>query len=108
MENIKVVVKEPNGAKEQVKEIPNTLEALQEAVGGYITQVGHPELRGIGIICDEEGLLKRKDQNLWMENLGFGGQWLVGTIVFVGMGEDGEYASLTDEQIEQISNFIWN
>ena len=108
MKNIKVVIKNHNGAKEEVKEIPNTLEALQKAVGGYITQVGHPELQGIGIICDEEGLLKGKDQNIWMENIGFGGQWLVGTIVFVALGEDGEYANLTDEQIEKISNFIWN
>lgn len=40
-----------------LKEIPNTLEALKEIVGGYIEMVRLPNRFDLMIICNEEGKL---------------------------------------------------
>lgn len=51
-----------------IKSIPNTLEALQEIVGGYIEIAPEPELANIDLVlvCNEEGVLMNLDLN---ENL---------------------------------------
>lgn len=80
MDNIIVMVMEPEGVWEE-KVIPNTLEALQELVGGYIEAIRiHNELI---VIVDEEGKLKNKQTNMYLP-----GDRLVGTVVVVG--ENGE------------------
>ena len=52
---MKVFAKKP-GEPWQETEIENTLEALQEYVGGYIETV--TLARGICIVCNEEGRIK--------------------------------------------------
>lgn len=77
-------------------DIPNTLEALQEAVGGYIEVKSIPSLVQFNIllIVNEEGLLKQLPPN---ENLyPF---FYVGNVLVVG--EDGdEFTDLTDKQVQ--------
>lgn len=78
---MKVIIKEPR-KKAYAAEIENTLEALQEAVDGYIETV--TVATDAVIICDEEGRLKGKEANCTVMGVGF-----VGTIVFCGTdGED--------------------
>jgi len=73
---MQVIIKEPRKPGE-LRYIPNTLEGLQEAVGGYIEVVRLSDT--LLAIVDEEGRLKGKQNNV------FG---LVGTIVLCG--EDGD------------------
>ena len=52
MKQISVLIKEP-GKKPRRESIPNTLEALQRVVGGYIETVTFAS--DVVIICNEEG-----------------------------------------------------
>lgn len=79
------VIKEP-GKEPEMREIPNTLKALQAAVGGHI------ETARIGgeIVCimNEEGRLLGMEHNV----LGF-----VGPLVFVGV-QGCDFRSLTEDE----------
>ena len=93
---MKAIVKrcyEPVG---RLKDIPNDLKALQKIVGGYIKtvtfniffftesdDVGLQRVPEFVIICDEEGLIKRKPENCTVLNTSF-----VGTIIAVGVDGD--------------------
>lgn len=82
---IEVIRKDP-GYPPRVVEIENTLEALQEAVGGYIETVTFDT--DTCVICDEEGRLKGYPRNVRLF-----GEDFVGTILVVGV--DGEaFASI--------------
>lgn len=83
---ITIIKKEPGKMPELVPLFNNTLEAMQEAVGGYIETV--TIAKDAVIICDEEGLLKSKD-----ENVKFLGNMWRGTILIAGRKKD-EFASL--------------
>lgn len=81
---MKVLIKAPNNGAIEA-DIPNTLEALQGWVNGYIEVVRvEPEW---GIICNEEGYIRDFPRNIYVA-----GNTLYGTIIFVGFGknEDGE------------------
>lgn len=89
---MRVIVKEP-GRPPVDKDIPNTLEALQKAVDGYIECVTVAE--DLVIICDEEGWLRLKRPNC--EVLG---NLFVGTILFVGAkGEEFTDCPITAEEL---------
>ena len=62
--------------------VPNTLEDLQEMVGGYIETVTYPE-EDMVVICDEEGRFKGEDHCGWIDGTEF-----VGTILIVGQEGD--------------------
>jgi len=79
-ETIKVILKRP-GEKAFTTEIPNTLEALQNEVGGYI-EVTQP-FEDAAIICNEEGRLLGLPPNVR-----YGPEFYVGPILIVGV--DGE------------------
>ena len=76
MSKIKVLYKEP-GKRAEVKEIENTLEALQAEARR--AQAERDEV----IICDEEGLLKGKEDNCHIGDVGF-----VGTIIMADVAGD--------------------
>lgn len=79
-DKISVIVKRPRGIPEQVT-VPNTLEAFQDLVGGYIECV---TIDDFCVVCDEEGLLKNLPFNCIVH-----GNPFVGPIVFAGIdGED--------------------
>lgn len=81
---IRVYIKAP-GKEPELKEIENTLESLQQIVGGYIETVTLAD--NAVIICNEEGRLRDLPFNCHI----FGGDF-VGTIIFAGVDED-EFAS---------------
>jgi len=68
--------------------MPNTLEAFQEAVGGYIETVGLDT--SAVLICNEEGKLAGLPANRQV-----GGDTIAGTFLIAG-AEDGEFCSLSD------------
>lgn len=81
---MKVIIKRPFEPVGRIREIPNTLEALQKAVEGYIETVtvsaGDKKLV---IICNEEGKLTGMAPNFKI-----GSEQIVGTVIVVGV--DGE------------------
>lgn len=85
METINVIIKEP-GKLGYEKEIPNTLEALQAEVGGYI-EVVNINSRLVAIV-NEEGRMMNLPANIC---------GLIGTIVFCSAKDD-EFASIYPEQ----------
>lgn len=84
----------PAGKPVQIREIPNTISALQNLVGGFV-EVGKVWVNGVAVLCDEEGLLKGKRPNC---------MGLVGDIVFVGYGTY-DFRGLTDEQVLSIEEW---
>jgi len=74
---MKILKKEPGGVY-YLKEIENTLEAMQAEVGGYIEQVTVD--RSCAIICNEEGLIKGLPYNTKLAGIHFLGPiFVVGT-----------------------------
>ena len=71
-----IIKKEPGGVY-YVKDIENTLEAMQAEVGGYIETVRF--LSDVCIVCNEEGRLKGMEYNDHILGIDF-----VGPIFFVG------------------------
>lgn len=84
--NILVVIKEPGKAPYVEPCFPNTLEAFQKAVGGYIETLTLCE--DLVMVVNEEGLLQGLPYNCKVC-----GRPFVGTIVAVGVKED-EFASI--------------
>ena len=84
---IRVLKVEPGTAPEIVT-MPNTLDALQAAVGGYIEAVTL-DANSI-LVCNEEGKLTGLPANRQV-----GGDTIAGTFLIVG-AEDGDFASLSD------------
>lgn len=104
MEKLKVVVKKPQMAKEEVQMIDHSNEAIQSIVDGYYEAVTHPELgRDIIILCNENGMALNLPDNIW-----FGRYYILGTVIFTTANEEGEFVDLTDEQIKRISSFLWD
>lgn len=79
---IRVIVKKPADITGKVCIIPNTLEKLQELVGGYIECI---TMDGYVLICDEEGLLKHRTPNIMPD--GFI-QPIVGPVVVAGIDDE--------------------
>ena len=82
---MKVIIKRPCDQFGEEATIPNTLKALQEAVGGYIETVTLDN--GLVLICNEEGNLLGLPHNLKVGIPPFH-HTIVGDIVVVGV--DGE------------------
>jgi len=95
---MRAIVKEV-GKSPKVEEIKNDLETMQGLVGGYIEAVNAGQ--GICLVCNEEGKL-----NGLPPNFPIGRDVIVGTAVFVAYGKDGEFASLSDAQVEAIMKFL--
>ena len=79
----------------QIQNIPNTLEDLQELVGGYIEPCAPVELRerGIEMLCNEEGLLRQLEPNNNLYPF-----FYVGQCVLVGIGDE-DFVSLSYNQM---------
>lgn len=89
------------GEKPEIVDIPNTLEALQETVGGYIETVTDHTAAGVfAVICNEEGRLKEFDYNCEINGVSY-----VGDICVVGV-EGEEFADLPDETAKIITDYI--
>lgn len=91
-EKIKIVVKKP-GCISTIATIPNTLNALQGLVHGYIETVTLGN--GLVLIMDEEGRLKGRSANIETKLYGT----IVGTVLVTAADGD-KFISLTPEQIQ--------
>lgn len=83
---MKAIIKRPFEPVGRIKDIPNTLEALQAQVGGYIETV--TVCTDFAIICNEEGRIKGLPHNCRICGVDF-----VGTILAVGVDGD-EFADV--------------
>ncbi len=101
---IKVLVKEPYKEPE-IKEIEDTLKNWQKLVEGYIQCVPAPFDDDIQIVCNEEGKIKSMDGNFFLPEYD---DVICGTVGFVTFNKDGEFASITDKQMEKAKNYIKN
>lgn len=101
-ENIrKVLLVEPK-KKPRVVEIDDTLEALQELVGGYIEPI-YPFDDEVALVCNEEGKINGLPLNraLYDED-GEMYELIAGNFFIIGAPEDSDrFTSLTQEQIEK-------
>jgi len=94
---IKIVYKKPN-EKPTIIEAENTLEKFQELVGGYIEILPANDDKTILMIVNEEGKIHGLQNNiLWMGNTS-----IVGNVVFIQNGTDGEFHGLTDDMANAI------
>lgn len=91
---ITVLKVEPGKEPEEVT-IPNTLEAMQEMVGGFIEIV---YLDDVCLVCNEEGKLMGLEGNRRV-----GRDIISGTFFLAGDTDYGEFCSLTQEQLNQFS-----
>jgi len=86
-----VIYKAPGKAPEVI-DIPNTLQALQEKVGGYIETV--TIATDAAIICNEEGRIMGLPHNCVLRDVDF-----VGPILIVGI-KGPEFTDLPDGAAE--------
>ena len=94
---LRIVLKKV-GEIPEIMNIENTLEAKQKLVGGLIEVVSVTD--NILLICNEEGKL----ENLF-PNLVFDYDYIAGDCIFVGDDyENGDFKSLTDDQIDEIKD----
>lgn len=98
MDKIKVVLQEP-GEISRIVEVPNTLRAIQELVGGYIEV--HPICNDLLIVMDEEGRFKGLPENVCCVQYGK----IVGA-VFVTAAAGEEFRSLTAEEIQAARGWL--
>ena len=96
LDMIKVLFVQPH-EKPYVAEIPDTLQAKQQAVGGYIEFIYNPD--DTALVGDEEAKIKCKDGNRYLD----GGGIIAGDFLVVGRIDDG-CRSLSDEEIEKYMN----
>lgn len=97
---IRVIYKKPN-EKPYELEIENTLEKFQELVGGYIEVISVNQDKTVLMVMNEEGRLKELEPNVYISDT-----CIVGNVVFVANGNDGEFHSLTDDMIKAIINSL--
>ena len=89
---IKVVLQHP-GEISRIVTIPNTLEALQELVGGYIEP--HHICGSLVLVMDEDGRLKGLPENVRCVQYG-----TIVVPVFITADQDEDFRSLTTEEIQ--------
>lgn len=88
-----------------VEKFPNTLEALQKAVGGYIEAVRVND--SIVIWCNEHGQMMGLNHNFHLYYNGGNRGSVAGDVVIVAT-EYGDNVSLTDEEIDEIQKRFLN
>ena len=94
---MRVMSKEP-GKGWKVAEIENTLEALQQGVGGKLEAVTLAS--DACILCNEEGRLLGMPYNITICGVSFVGQLLIVGIA----GED--FAGLTEQQVDRLRTLL--
>lgn len=101
-DKITAVVKYPQ-EKPQTIALEKGLKPLQEIIGGIITSADLPDIEGVVGFAHDEGLLIGLEPNIYRPEYE---DALVGPLVFVGAGDDGNDVSLTPEQAKQVMNYL--
>ena len=92
---MKIIFKAP-GRVPEIRDIDGSLKTLQELVGGNIEPITLHN--GMVILCDEEGKLRGKEPNIWLERIK---DTLVGNVIF--LGEDGEeFTDFPEEHLDAV------
>ena len=89
------VLKVASGKAPEAITIPNTLEAMQQMVGGYIEVI---PLEDVCLVCNEDGKLNGLEGNRRL-----GDDIITGTFFLAGCTDDGDFCSLTPEQMEHFT-----
>lgn len=93
------------GEAPQLAEIPNTLEAAQEFIGGYIDIVRLPydkSGRVIDMIIHDEGLLIGLERNIVLNQH----TTIVGPVIFTSQTSCGDQCSLSNEEAVNILRWL--
>ena len=96
---IKVLKVKPHEHPE-VYMLKNTLEAMQEAVGGYIDILGLDD--NVCILLNDEGKLIGLEGNRRI-----GSDIIVGDFFVCGSDEEGNLASLNEEELDTYTKFFY-
>ena len=94
---MKILKKEPRGNFEE-KDIPNTLEALQGEVGGYIEALTFAP--DACFIVNEEGLIKALPFNFSAL-----GHFLFGNVLLVGVSGD-EFCDVPESAVKLVTKML--
>lgn len=95
----------PVGGPPVVREIDNTLEALQQTIDGYIEAVRLTfagKTKWVALV-DEEGRLKGLSPNLYA---GTKYGVIVGPALFTKSNDEGEFVSLTRSEIRLVKEWV--
>lgn len=96
---IRVLKVEPNKHPDESM-LENELEAMQEAVGGYIDIVSLEG--GVCILLNDEGKLIGLEGNRRIGN-----DIIVGNFYVCGSNDEGDLVSLTDEEMEKYTDMFY-
>ena len=91
---MRILIVEP-GKRPRAADIPHTLKAMQNVVGGLISTV-YPWADPVALVCDDEGLLKDYELNRQVSK----DLIIAGTFFICGLAED-DFADLPDEYMEK-------
>ena len=100
-----VAIKEPDKDLE-VKEIENTLENFQSAVGGLIESIylnENLDKQNVSAFGNDEAKILLQEPNFWIYDKQ---HCICGSVVFVKGDDEGGCISLTEEDIEAIKVFL--
>ena len=89
---VRIAVKDPGKAWE-VREVEDDLEVYQEIVEGYI-ECAFTTSGGIHVFCNEFGKINGMKRNVIVSD-----DYIFGPIFAVRSGEEGEFVSLTDDDL---------
>lgn len=81
------------GERPVVGQIAGTLESMQAIVGGYIEVVRRPELGGLDLVCNEEGML---------DDLAPNGCGILGPYFFSKGNAEGDFVSLSEVDVKVV------
>lgn len=95
----------PNRERTAFVNVPDTPEGLQEATGSELVDVVVRYVRGVpyNFVIDDEGLLRQRRPSVSGPGLRI---LLVGTVLVLGMADDGELRSLTAEERTEVQKHI--
>lgn len=100
---IKVVLKKPN-EKAIVTVIDNEYEEFVNYCDGIIDITKHPTIDDVNVVLNDMSLMKGMGPNIIVPE---SEEIFAGPLIFVGYDSDtGESISLTDEQVDNVLNYI--
>ncbi|MBQ8997217.1 MAG: DUF3846 domain-containing protein [Clostridium sp.] len=97
--NTKIAIKKV-GSIGEIQTVANTLKSYQDIVGGYIET--YPLGKDLILVLNEEGKLMDLDVNFAIPYKSGYTEYIVGDVAIVNSDEEGNFASLNDEQIEYL------
>ena len=103
---MKVLIVEPEQPC-RAQEIPDTLEAMQAIVAGYLRAV-YPFRENVALLCNEEGKHLDLPHNRPLTNdRGVPYETICGTFFLAGLGAE-DFVSLSEEQIQRYKSLYDN